>query len=86
MKPFIVELTVRTVVVAEDEAHASCVARDEFRDIARDETPNAWVGEEVRSADDLPAGWDLECLPYGGDGRTRLADIIGDRAAAQEAA
>lgn len=86
MKPYVVEMTVRTVVMADDEHHAFSVARDEFRDIARDEKPDVWVDEEVKTEADLPPGWDIGCLPYGGDGKTRLADIIGARAAAQGAA
>jgi hypothetical protein len=85
MRPFVVEMTIRSVVMADDSDHAFIVAREKFRDIARDERPDVFVDEEVRSEDDLPDGWDLGCLPYGGDGNTRLADIIGDRAAAQEA-
>lgn len=76
MKPFVVEMTICTVVMADDEHHAFSVARDAFRDIASDETPEVFVRSEVRGEVDLPDGWDLECLPYGGDGSTRLEALI----------
>jgi hypothetical protein len=83
MKPYVVEFTFRTVVMGEDEIRAYGVARDQFRDIVRDETPDIWVEGEVRSEDDLPEGWDLMCLPYGGDGNTRLSEILAPVSAAQ---
>ena len=84
MKPFVVEMTIRTVVMADDEDSAFIVARTQFREIASDEKPDVFVEGEVGDEDDLPDGWDLGCLPYGGDGNTRLSEIIGDRAPAQE--
>lgn len=81
MKPYVVELTIRAVVVAEDEVHAYCVAESAFRDMARDEDPEIWVEREVHSKSDLPSGWDLQCIPYGGDGSTYLAAFIADLAA-----
>lgn len=84
MKPFVVEMTIRTVIMAHDENDAFIAARTKFRDIARDETPDVFVDGEVRTEDDLPDGWDLGCLPHNGDGNTRLAEIIGDLALAQE--
>jgi hypothetical protein len=77
VKPYVVEMTVRAVVMAEDEAHAHVVANRQFRDIAGDEEPDVSVEKEVRTQADLPHGWDLGCLPYGGDGNTRLEAIIG---------
>jgi hypothetical protein len=78
MKPYVVEFTLRSVIMADDEHHAFSVARDQFREIARDAAPDVWVENEVRNASDLPDGWDLACLPYGGDGNTRLAAMIGE--------
>jgi hypothetical protein len=76
MKPFVVEFTLRTVVMAEDESDAYSVAEDEFREIASDARPDVDVEREVHSAKDLPTGWDLRCIPYGGDGNTRLDAIL----------
>ena len=84
MKAYVVELTIRTVIMAHDEDDAFIAARTQFRDIVRDETPDVFVEGEICDEDDLPDGWDLGCLPYNGDGKTRLADIIGNRAPAQE--
>jgi hypothetical protein len=77
MKPYVVEMTIRTVVMAESQAHAHMVAENAFADIARDEQPDVSVEKEVRTQADLPDGWDMGCLPYGGDGNTRLEAIIG---------
>jgi hypothetical protein len=85
MNPYVVEFKLRVVVMAEDEVHAHCVAQGEFREITRDEDPAISVEREVQSQRDLQSGWDLRCIPYGGDGNTRLSEIIGDRAPAQEA-
>lgn len=76
MRPFVVEFTVRTVVMGDDENHAYSNAMDDWREIAGDSEPVIDVGGEVFSAKDLPSGWDLRCLPYGGDGIARLESIV----------
>lgn len=76
MALYVVEISVRTVVQADDDLHAQAVAEDQFRDIARDERPEVSVEHEVFSARCLPSGWDLDCLPYGGDGNTRLRELV----------
>lgn len=78
MKPYFVELTVTAVVMAEDADHAWEVADSERRDIFND-TGNVdiYVGSEVTSERNLRDGWDLQCIPYGGDGNTRIGELIG---------
>lgn len=76
MKPYIVEFTVVTVVMAEDESDAYSSAISEWREIADDSEPTVSVGREVKTLEQLPSGWDGMCLPYNGDGETRMFDII----------
>ncbi len=80
MPIFNVTVTMETtlVVIADDEGHAWDVARDNARTASSDafETPQIHVTGEVRSVESLPAGWDGECVPYGGDGNTRLQEIL----------
>lgn len=81
MKPYVVEMTIRSVVMAEDEDDAYRTGADLFREIARDEAPDVDVLREVLDVRHLPTGWDLMCLPYGGDGNTRLKDLVADQSA-----
>ena len=77
MKPYMVEIRAYAVVMAEDEAHAHLVAESYKRDIMGDEyNPYIDVDGEVASVDALSHGWDGECIPYGGDGNTRLREIL----------
>lgn len=78
MKPFLVEYTVKAVVMAEDEDHAWAVARSECRDVFYEAgSPEIWVEHEVEKAEDLlGSGWDLGCIPYGGDGNTRISELM----------
>lgn len=86
MKPYVIEYRLRTVVMGEDENDAYSNALDVFSEVAGDAEPIVDVEREVSSANDLPTGWDLMCLPYGGDGRTRLKDIIESQVRAADAA
>lgn len=76
MKPYIVEFTVQTVILAEDENDAYASAISEWREIADDSDPTISVGREIKTLAQLPQGWDGMCLPYNGDGEMRLADIL----------
>ncbi|MBC8737019.1 hypothetical protein F6X40_09380 [Paraburkholderia sp. UCT31] len=77
--PFAIALSVNAVVLANDESHAFQVAvhhcREIFGDVSSSQieysTPSA-----VRKASDLPRDWDLLCIPYGGDGNTRLSAYL----------
>lgn len=78
MPLFKVEFTMVAVIQANDSDTASQIARDEWRDISRDDDPGVLVVDEIASLHDLPEGWDGMCLPYGGDGDTRLKDVLPD--------
>ncbi len=74
MKLFKVEIKTVVVVIGNDEAEALFNAEEDKREIKSDEDMDVTVIEEV-TADSLPAGWDTKCIPYGGDGNTRIEDI-----------
>ncbi|SCU75565.1 hypothetical protein CNECB9_2370139 [Cupriavidus necator] len=76
MKLFTVEISVTAVVMAESEMEAYSVAISELSDIMRDSEPDIDVHGEIKALDRLPADWDPMCLPYGGDGETRLKDLL----------
>lgn len=77
MKAYVVEFTVRAVVMGDDESDAWSAAHVDWRDIARDEVPEVDVLNVILEERHLPTGWDLQCIPYGGDGNTRLSEIVG---------
>lgn len=76
MKFYRVEFTMTAIVQAEDEGDAYSVADDAWRDIRSGSDPCISIGDEVRSLAELTDGWDGMCLPYGGDGNTRLQDLL----------
>jgi hypothetical protein len=80
---YAVELRTIAIVQVEDEQNATdaeWLAEEHERDIFRDASGTSiefdCVGE-VKSVDDLNLhGWEGECIPYGGDGNTRLKDLL----------
>lgn len=76
-KLYQVEITVLAVVAADDETHAWQVADSYKRDIMSDDPdPCIEVDVEVKKLADMRHGWDGECIPYGGDGNTRIGAIL----------
>lgn len=80
-KFYAVELTTTAIVQVEDHqdaGDAEMLARELERDILRD-TLDMEIGSvmQVRSQRQLTQhGWDGMCIPYGGDGDTRLQDLL----------
>lgn len=68
-----VETTV--VVFGEDEDDAYNNIKDDIQEIDRGEF-TVMVGRKVKKLEDLPNDWDGECLPYGGDGSSRIKSIL----------
>ena len=71
----IFKVTVETemVVEADNDTDAMDVALHNIRE--NDE----WIaqrGDCILSLDELPGSWDKMCLPFGGDGETRLKDLL----------
>lgn len=77
LKPYLVTLEYNAVVMAESPIDAYSVASREASEIVRDGEADVSTGYELTSVDQLTVhGWDGMCLPYGGDGKTRLKDIF----------
>lgn len=77
LKPYFVEYTITAVVMAEDETDAFNRARHYLRDAVNDAGEvEVWVRNEVKTAADLEDGWDEDCVPYGGDGNTRIREYL----------
>ncbi len=74
MKLFKVEIKTVVVVIGNDETEALFNAEEDKREIKSDEDMDVTVIEEV-TENSLPIGWDTKCIPYGGDGNTRIKDI-----------
>ena len=77
MKAYMVEITTHAVVMADNEAHAYVVAESYKRDAFHDDpNPRIEIEGEVAHVEQLDHGWDGECIPYGGDGNTRLSALL----------
>lgn len=77
LKPYMVSYTIHAVVVAEDENQAYATALDERRDVLYEADEVAvQVEREVKAPADLYGKWDDQCIPYGGDGDTRIRDYL----------
>lgn len=76
-KLYQVEITTIAVIVAEDEEHALEIAQDDARQIFSDDcNPSIELDREITNCAELRHGWDGECIPYGGDGNTRLKAML----------
>lgn len=64
------------LAVADDDIAAYSVARSSLREITDDQEPDIcpWAGA-IETADQIPKEW-RECIPYGGDGNTRVEAYI----------
>ena len=74
-----VTMTTHVVVVADDEAHAYDVAEQNAKRAFDDdymETPRISLNGKVSNASNLKHGWDGDCVPYGGDGNTRISKLL----------
>ena len=76
MPVYSVDLSTTVVVQAVDAVDAFRKAMREQRTICTEGDMTIDVGAEIRSLAELTGMWDGECLPYGGDGNTRLKDLM----------
>lgn len=78
MKPYAVEVSFTMIVMAEDEGDAYQCARECGSEAWGDTyDPKFEVCEDMKTEADLKRyKWDGQCIPYGGDGNTRLSDIL----------
>ena len=81
-KIFMVEMTIRIAVAADDGDHAHELAdRFMFRDAVSDSPDDSLIVDvlkEIKHVDELKAyNWDGKCIPYGDtDGNTRIEEIL----------
>ena len=76
-KIFEVRIEMYAVVAADDESHAHEVARRNASSILSDDgAPYIDVIGEAKTLQDLGHGWNGDCLPYGGDGKTTLSKLL----------
>jgi hypothetical protein len=90
-KFYAVSLSTKAIVQVDDDADALDavkVALSEQRDICSDvmDMDVEVLGIVRNVADLIEHGWDDMCLPYGGDGNTRLKDLLPVSAPAGEVA
>jgi len=70
------EVVIKTtvVVLGEDEKDAYSRAREEMGEITCDMYFDVEVIKDL-TGETLPPNWDGMCIPYGGDGTTRIKDL-----------
>jgi len=82
---FEVKLVFKAIVLAEDSYQAERIATEERGEIVSDcgDPDEVDAGVTFRSRDELSAHaaltqcqWDAMCIPYGGDGNTRIGEIL----------
>jgi hypothetical protein len=78
VKPYAVEVSFTMIVMAESDAHAESIAQSDAYEAWGDSPAIDYMsqGEVASMAELCRHGWDGACLPYGGDGETRLSDIL----------
>jgi len=68
-----VQVESEIVVIADTTEEAMKIAENSIREIDRCEFDTG-LPRKI-DENNLPAGWDGDCIPYGGDGNTRLKDL-----------
>jgi len=73
-----IQLDTIMVVKADDVEKAIEVAQNHWMNAVacNDTKPDMYVTDEVLSTLDLRDGWVEDCIPYGGDGNTRIKDML----------
>ena len=67
---YTVSATVTAVVMATSELEAERRFRSDFGDIIADQHIDAECGDEIRSEDQLPDDWNVDCLPFAPNSNT----------------
>lgn len=76
LKPYKLVMKTTVVVMANNARHAEMIARENRREIERDSELEPGIAFPVNSLADLDDSWNGDCIPYGGDGNTRLKDLL----------
>lgn len=73
-----VSLETKIVVFADDEDHAYQIAQENSRDAIDNDRPypDVSVRGEITNEKHLRDGWDVDCIPYGLDGNTRIKQLL----------
>lgn len=80
LKMYILDMTTTVVVMADSPEHAGVVANENRREIVNDSEFEVRGTPKVVTAENLHNGWCTDCIPYGGDGDTRIVDLLPDNA------
>lgn len=75
MPIYIVEVKTEMVVDAPDHVIAAEVAAEHIKEADTGEFTYE-LGDLITSVDELPGTWTGICLPYGGDGESRLNTLL----------
>lgn len=78
MKLYSVTAEIEYVIAVEDDEDEHAAAEDVWREVKYDSDPAIWVGHEIKTLKQLPPGWDGMCIPYNGDGNTRIQEIVSE--------
>jgi hypothetical protein len=79
LRPYLVEMTITAVVMAESEVRAMAKTEASAFDICHDGDLSATDATAIDSLEylaRLDSDWDGDCLPYGGDGVTPLKALL----------
>ncbi len=68
-----VDISALVFVEADDELHAMDIAKNSIGEIDEFDIDYGCKTNRLR---ELAGGWTGDCIPYGGDGNTRLKDIL----------
>lgn len=71
---YTVSATVTAVVVAPSVSEAEKLFQSSLSEIIADSPIHGYADDEVRSEDDLPEEWTVDCLPYGPCGNELTID------------
>lgn len=77
-KIFHIRYTVDLLVQAPSLADAESLTRRAWQEAERDAglEPDVQSIDPVTKSSQMPAGWDGKCLPYLGDGKRRLEELL----------
>jgi len=78
-KLYFIELKITAVVAAENETDACHFAKNNIYDICSNGQPVIDRAVEVSSLEHLKqlnTSWNGECLPFNGDGKTKICEFI----------
>lgn len=76
MPLYAIEYKVMAVIDADDRIHALEIGNSIKREVLSELQPHMTYIGTIPSVSFLPDGWDDMCIPYNGDGSTRIKDLL----------